>query len=247
MPINTNGAISLGTLQTEFGGTNPASMSEYYRGGANVPNVNKNSSVPLSGKVSASNFYNSSKTTVVTYEIIGGGGAGGRSDNDQGEQFRGTYGDPGGASSLVATGITTITAPGGAGGENCGGGRAAQGTAGGASFYGAGGAITPRRTTGYSAPATSYGAAGAGGGGDSSGFGDSSGCGGLGGAASVRQTGTFTIVYGTTLTINIGAGGAPNPLNPGQWPGGYGAGGYCKITYDGNSYIYTASSTKAII
>lgn len=31
------GPISLANVQTEFGGTNPISLSEYYRGGANVP------------------------------------------------------------------------------------------------------------------------------------------------------------------------------------------------------------------
>ena len=37
MALQTSGAISLGDLQTEFGGSNPIGMSEYYRGGAYVP------------------------------------------------------------------------------------------------------------------------------------------------------------------------------------------------------------------
>ncbi len=37
MPLQTTGAISLSDVQSEFGGSNPISMSEYYRGGANVP------------------------------------------------------------------------------------------------------------------------------------------------------------------------------------------------------------------
>jgi hypothetical protein len=36
MPI-TNTQVSLSSIQTEFGGSNPISMSEYYRGGAYVP------------------------------------------------------------------------------------------------------------------------------------------------------------------------------------------------------------------
>lgn len=37
MALQTSGPISLSQVQSEFGGSNPISMSEYYRGGANVP------------------------------------------------------------------------------------------------------------------------------------------------------------------------------------------------------------------
>jgi hypothetical protein len=37
MALPASGAISLSQVQTEFGGANPIDMSEYYRGGANVP------------------------------------------------------------------------------------------------------------------------------------------------------------------------------------------------------------------
>ena len=37
MTIQTSGAISLQTLQNEFGGSHPINMSEYYRGGTYVP------------------------------------------------------------------------------------------------------------------------------------------------------------------------------------------------------------------
>lgn len=37
MTLQTSGAISLSQVQSEFGGSNPISMSEYYRGGAYVP------------------------------------------------------------------------------------------------------------------------------------------------------------------------------------------------------------------
>ena len=33
------GPISLGQLQTEFGGTNPAGLGEYYKGGNEVPDT----------------------------------------------------------------------------------------------------------------------------------------------------------------------------------------------------------------
>lgn len=37
MALQTSGAISLSNLQAEFGGSNPISVSEYYRGGSYVP------------------------------------------------------------------------------------------------------------------------------------------------------------------------------------------------------------------
>lgn len=37
MTLQSSGAISLSQVQSEFGGSNPVSMSEYYRGGSYVP------------------------------------------------------------------------------------------------------------------------------------------------------------------------------------------------------------------
>ena len=55
MPLPVSGAISLSQIQTEFGGVNPISLSEYYRGGGlTTPN---NTGVPTSGTLSLSNFY----------------------------------------------------------------------------------------------------------------------------------------------------------------------------------------------
>ena len=51
MALQTSGAISLGDIQTEFGGTNPISISEYY--GADT-------GVPASGTISLSDFYGKS-------------------------------------------------------------------------------------------------------------------------------------------------------------------------------------------
>ena len=35
------GPISLGQLQTEFGGTDPVGISEYYKGGTEVPDTGR--------------------------------------------------------------------------------------------------------------------------------------------------------------------------------------------------------------
>lgn len=48
MALQTSGAISLDDIQTEFGGSNPISLSEYY-GAA--------SGIPASGTISISDFY----------------------------------------------------------------------------------------------------------------------------------------------------------------------------------------------
>jgi hypothetical protein len=44
-------------IQTEFGGSNPISLNEYYRGGSYVPNSAANAGVPTSGTIKLSDFY----------------------------------------------------------------------------------------------------------------------------------------------------------------------------------------------
>jgi hypothetical protein len=61
MPLPSSGTLTLGQLQTEFGGTNPVGINEYYRGGALVPNTPSNVNVPTSGTISLANFYSASK------------------------------------------------------------------------------------------------------------------------------------------------------------------------------------------
>jgi len=60
MTLQSSGAITLAQIQAEFGGSNPASLSEYYRGGSYVPNTTTNSSIPTSGTITMSNFYSGS-------------------------------------------------------------------------------------------------------------------------------------------------------------------------------------------
>ena len=55
MAIPASGAISLANIQTEFTGSNPIGMNEYYRGGAYV--TANNTSVPTSGQIAVGNFY----------------------------------------------------------------------------------------------------------------------------------------------------------------------------------------------
>lgn len=57
MALQSSGAINLAQIQTEFGGVNPISISEYYRNGLYVTSNNIN--VPVSGPIAFSNFYGS--------------------------------------------------------------------------------------------------------------------------------------------------------------------------------------------
>lgn len=59
MALPSSGAISLANIQTEFGGSNPISLSEYYRGGAYV--TANNTGVPTSGAIQLDDFYGAVK------------------------------------------------------------------------------------------------------------------------------------------------------------------------------------------
>lgn len=75
MTLQSSGAIKFSELQTEFGGSNPISLSEYYAGGANVPSSTSgvNGAVPTSGTISMSKFYG---TSDVAFSPDGGTSAG---------------------------------------------------------------------------------------------------------------------------------------------------------------------------
>ena len=64
-------AISMNTIATEFGGTVPHSLSEYYRGGGLVPNTPTNSAIPTSGQIAMGNFYGSANRSQVALTIAG--------------------------------------------------------------------------------------------------------------------------------------------------------------------------------
>jgi hypothetical protein len=56
MALQSSGAISLSQIQSEWGGSNPISLSEYYRN--SLPSGRTNyGSIPTSGAISMSNFY----------------------------------------------------------------------------------------------------------------------------------------------------------------------------------------------
>ena len=55
MPLQSSGEITFAQIQTEFGGSNPIGIDEYYSGGANVPS--SVTAVPTSGEIEIADFY----------------------------------------------------------------------------------------------------------------------------------------------------------------------------------------------
>ena len=55
--LPASGQISLDDLQSQFGGSTPISIDEYYRNGAYVTSLPANSGIPISGQLSMSSFY----------------------------------------------------------------------------------------------------------------------------------------------------------------------------------------------
>jgi hypothetical protein len=248
MAIPKTGSISFSDLQAEFGGSNPISLSEYYNAGSYVPstpNSDQNSNIPTTGKLQISNFLGSSKTASITYEIIGGGGGGGYGKEAGTGSGRGGNG---GASSIVLGATTITSAAGGVGGLNgqyngIGHQYWWVGAPGESSYYGAGGAAGAEQGAGGNA--SGYGAGGGGAGGD---YGnnayDNDGAPGHRGLAGIRTTGLISVQYGLQLAVTIGAGGAGG--TGGDWNGGAGRQGYCKLTYNGFTRIITTTSTVTI-
>ena len=71
MALPASGTITLDDLQTEFGGSNPISLSEYYRGGSLVPDTATNSGVPTSGAISLDDFYGAAAGSTLKTVTIG--------------------------------------------------------------------------------------------------------------------------------------------------------------------------------
>ena len=130
MALQSSGPISNGNVQGEFGGSNPASLSEYYSAATGVPSSGN--------PISLSDFYGKSNTITFSYTIQAAGGAGGYGRSDGGGSG---VAASGATTSISGSGISTVSVAGGAGGAN---GASlwydASNRDGQASFYGAGGA-----------------------------------------------------------------------------------------------------------
>ena len=63
MAVTSSAPIDIGDLVTEFGGSTPHSLTEYYRGGSLGPNTTANNSVPTSGAISLTDFLGATATS----------------------------------------------------------------------------------------------------------------------------------------------------------------------------------------
>ena len=71
MALQGSGPISLNDIQTEFGGSNPIGLSEYYRGGSYT--TGNNTGVPTGGTLSLSSFYGTSAFVPPTVTLLASG------------------------------------------------------------------------------------------------------------------------------------------------------------------------------
>ena len=156
MALQSSGAISLANIQTEFGGSNPISLSEYYAGGSYVPSGTSgtNGAVPTSGTITFNQFYGTSAiprgqveyTTPGTYYFIVpagvtsvcgvavGGGSGGPSGSRYGAGSGGGLAYKNNISVTPGARLRVVVGAGGAGGAATSYPYGNPGTAGGPSY-----------------------------------------------------------------------------------------------------------------
>jgi hypothetical protein len=240
MTLPASGTITLAQIQTEFGGSNPIGLNEYYKGGSYVTTNDFAPNVPASGVIRLSNFYGAKKNTlnnlfftssttwvlpstsngILDVCVVGGGGGGGSSSD-----YWNSYGANGGAGGIASQRITGLI-PGNSY----------------SIVVGTGGA---RGLYGYGYPSNPYADGFNGiGGGESSAFGVIAGGGGGGGGGTPGYNGTNGGgIYGgagsgaTSGTAGGNGSGTGNYLSYGG--GGFGVAG----TASGAPYAHTPQST----
>ena len=241
MAIPSTGSVSMSTIQTEFGGSNPISLSEYYRGNTYENNVSgNNTGVPQSGTIKMSQFRGTNLARYIVWKLLGAGGGGG-----YGKQSGGGSGSAanGGDSTLIYS-STTFTAVGGAGGANgsiyyTNTGSAGQNADTSQSYsenFGTSGGETPQDQNG--AAGTGFAAGGSGGGGDLPDDYDESGNKGEGGGAGAEQSQSVYLAVGASMVYDLGVGGAGGQSNQN---GAAGLSGLVVINSNGSEVVRTGT------
>jgi len=69
MALPPSGRLAFTDIQTEFGGTEPIGLNEYYRGGPFVPVSSGTVNIPSSGTIAVSNFYGSTDRIAIPLSI----------------------------------------------------------------------------------------------------------------------------------------------------------------------------------
>lgn len=271
MALQSSGAISLSDIQTEFGGSNPISLSEYYRGGAYT--TGNNTGVPTSGQIQMDDFYGATKQYTVTVLLVAGGGGGGTSIDGRKWGAGGAGGVLYGTMALVPSSYGVTIGNGGAAAPNSNGvgynggnsvfnGATAIGGGGGRShqdYYnggGGGGSVNGGSGGGHGGVATQGNSGGLTGYGSNGGpFTDLPtdygmvGGGGAGGAGGVGYAGAArTLTVGGT-GYNVARGGnarSGTGYGDGGPRAGAGYGGVLIISGPNNTVIKTSSGTVTL-
>ena len=242
MAISATGSVSMSTIQTEFGGSNPISISEYYRSNTFENAVSgNNTGVPQSGTIRMGQFRGTVLARFIEYKLLGAGGGGGFGvENGSGSGFAAS-----GGNSTMTFGSTTITATGGDGGGNADtyyaddntSGQDADTAEGYSENFGTSGGATAYNADG--ATGSGFAAGGSGGGGDRPNDYDSSGNRGSGGKAGQEQSNSSYINVGVSINYSLGAGGAGgNSFHDGA----DGLGRFIKLTSNGSQVVSTGTS-----
>ena len=243
MVIKNSGPINFQDIVDEFGGANPAKLSEYYRGGSLVPNTNANNKIATSpGALKLSQFYGARKEIKLKLNLQGAGGSGG---NGMADNVGSGNNAAGGSTYLIPTGSgTRLATVAGGGGGGHGNRSAITGSQGGASDFGAGGAGGSPNAAGTRPAWGHWGAAGGGGGGDDGStsyfnlYGsDAAGAAGSGGSRGTRKDFEINIDVEVTYQLVIGGGG--NPSSYGNYKGGRGAAGFAEFTTSIDNFVTT--------
>jgi hypothetical protein len=69
MALPNGTTITLAQIQAEFGGANPISLSEYYKGGAYVRSFDYAPNVPYGGAISLQNFWGAYRAPTLTVAL----------------------------------------------------------------------------------------------------------------------------------------------------------------------------------
>jgi hypothetical protein len=241
MAIPSTGSISMSTIQTEFGGSSPISLSEYYRSNTYEAAVSgNNTTVPQSGTIKMSQFRGTFQARYIVWKLLGAGGGGGYGVfNGAGS---GKAAD-GGNSTITYNG-TTYTANGGAGGDNGAiyynqsgsAGQNADTSQGYSENFGTSGGESAQQTNG--AAGTGFAAGGSGAGGDNPDQYDSSGNKGEGGLAGSEQTQTDYVAVGGSIVYDLGVGGAGGDSS---FDGAAGLSGLVVINSNGSEVVRTGT------
>ena len=113
MPVPTT-SVGLSSIQTEYGGSNPISLSEYYRGGTNVPSGQTSAygTIPTSGAINIGVFRGTNKAVAASVNIATTGESGTDTNYDNASSNAGyVLYNNGSAETYNTSGTTTFTTP----------------------------------------------------------------------------------------------------------------------------------------